>query len=238
MAKQKIPHIVIIAAGDGGTTAEAFIHASQAGLIRAVVTDIIYNNPASSTDPLNHIAARVERMNKQYADYGAHAGIQIRLHKINNTTHPGGIVDNAAISDEASEAMCKVLADSHAELGVLLGFRKKIRGALQARYADRGRLTNNHPGRVDASELRGLWGDAVHQRAFELAQEGTIDQTALTVHLVAPEYDTGTVLEAVPVPIASTDSPQDIRANVQSVERVFTPKIIGDYIAQLTDVSS
>jgi folate-dependent phosphoribosylglycinamide formyltransferase PurN len=229
----KIPRLVIITSGDGGTTAEAFIHAAQAGFVNAVVTDVIYNNPPASDDITNHIMARVKRLNKQYAAYGAHPGVNIVLHQINNTTHPRGLTDKTAITDEASEAMCKVLEEADATLGMLLGFRKKVRGALQTRYADRGLLTNNHPGRVDIPELRGVWGDGVHQKAYDLAKIGKIDHTGLTVQLVDPEYDMGTILETVAVPIGPTDSVEDIRNNVQMVEKVYTPKIIGDYLAQL-----
>jgi folate-dependent phosphoribosylglycinamide formyltransferase PurN len=227
------PRLVIIAAGDGGTTAEAFIHASQSGLINAFVTDVIYNNPPTQNNLLNHIVARIERLNKQYETYGAYAGTHIKTHLINNTTHPDGLVTRAAISDGASTAMCKILDDTHATLGMLLGFRKMVRGELQTRYAAKGLLTNNHPGRVDIPELRGVWGDAVHQRAYDLARAGTIQHTGLTVQLVDSEYDMGTVLEMVPVPIGPWDSPQDIRNNVQAVERVFTPKIIADYLVRL-----
>jgi folate-dependent phosphoribosylglycinamide formyltransferase PurN len=227
------PKLVIIAAGDGGTTAEAFIHASQAGLVNGVVTDVIYNNPVTSSDAFNHIVARVNRMNTQYATYGAHAGTAIKTHLINNTTHPRGLADKNAISDEASEAMCDVLERADARLGLLLGFRKKIRGALQTRYADKGLLTNNHPGRVDIPELRGAWGSAVHQRAYDLARAGVITHTGLTVQLVDSEYDAGVVLETVLIPIGPDDTPQDIHTNVQVVEKAFTPKIINEYLLRL-----
>jgi folate-dependent phosphoribosylglycinamide formyltransferase PurN len=229
------PRLVVITSGDGGTTAEAFIHASQAGFVNAVITDVIYNNPPSPEDSRNHITARVERMNQQYAEYGAHAGVQTKTHLINNKTHPEGLVDKTAITNEASDAMCKVLEDAHATLGLLLGFRKRIQGSLQIQYADKGLLTNNHPGRVDVPELRGAWGDAVHQRAYELAQAGKIDHTGITVQLVDPEYDLGTVLETVAVPISPHDTAQDIRNNVQMAEKIYTPKIIGDYLAHLRE---
>jgi folate-dependent phosphoribosylglycinamide formyltransferase PurN len=232
---RETPRLVIITSGDGGTTAEAFIHATQAGFVDAVVTDIIYNNPPTIGDPLNHITARVERMNRQYAEYGAHAGARIQTHLINNSTHPEGLADKTAITDEASDAMCEIFEDADAALGLLLGFRKRIRGSLQTKYADRGLLTNNHPGRVDVPELRGAWGNAVHQRAYELARAGKIDHTGITVQLVDPEYDLGTVLETIAVPISLQDTAGDIRNNVQMAEKIYTPKIIGDYLAHLQE---
>lgn len=227
-----IPRLVIIAAGDGGTTAEAFIHASQAGLVNGIVTDVIYNNPVTPENSNNHIATRIGRLNKQYTAYGKYPGA-ITTHLISNTTHPGGLLHQTMISDEASEAMCKVLDDAHATLGLLLGFRKMIRGALLTHYADKGLLTNNHPGRVDIPELRGIWGNAVHQRAYELRQANALKETGFTVQLVHPEYDMGAVLEMVPVPISLTDTPQDIRENVQTIEKIYTPKIINDYLKRL-----
>jgi folate-dependent phosphoribosylglycinamide formyltransferase PurN len=230
---QSIPRLVIIAAGDGGTTAEAFIHASQAGLVNGVVTDIIYNNPLTPDNSGSHIVPRVQRLNKQYASYGRHNGAVINLHLINNVTHPRGLIDKTMISDEASEAMSQVLDDAKATLGLLLGFRKKIRGELLTRYGNEGLLTNNHPGRVDIPELRGVWGGAVHQRAYELKQAGVLNETGFTVQLVHPQYDMGRVLEMVPIPIDPNDTPQDICNNVQTAEKVFTPKIINDYLQQL-----
>lgn len=227
------PRLVILAAGDGGTTAEAFIHASQAGTVNGIVTDIIYNNPIKPSDPLNHIAARVERLNEQYGARGIHAGHHIKTHLISNATHPRGLVRSSMISDEASEAMCKILDDAHARLGLLLGFRKMIRGALLTEYANKGLLLNNHPGRVDIPELRGIWGYAVHERAHELAQTGIIDHTGLTIHLVDPEYDKGAILEMVPVPISPTDSPEDISNHVKAIEKVSTPRIVNDYLQHL-----
>ncbi|MDN5274490.1 MAG: phosphoribosylglycinamide formyltransferase [Candidatus Saccharibacteria bacterium] len=231
-AQHTTPRLVIIAAGDGGTTAEAFIHASQAGLVNGVVTDVIYNNPITPENSNNHIATRIRRLNKQYATYGKHPGV-IAMHLISNATHPGGLIHQTMISDEASEAMCKVLDDTHAALGLLLGFRKMIRGKLLTRYADKGFLTNNHPGRVDIPELRGIWGNAVHQRAYELRQADALKETGFTIQLVHPEYDMGTVLEMVPVPISLSDTPQDIRENVQTIEKIYTPKIINNYLKHL-----
>lgn len=62
----EIPRLVVITSGDGGSTTEALIHATQAGFLDALVTDIIYNNPPASEHTQNHITARVERLNKQY----------------------------------------------------------------------------------------------------------------------------------------------------------------------------
>jgi folate-dependent phosphoribosylglycinamide formyltransferase PurN len=227
-----LPRLVIIAAGDGGTTAEAFIHSSQTGLVNGIVTDIIYNNPRTSENSHNHIVTRVEQLNNQYATSGKHPGT-IALHLISNVTHPGGLVRNAMISDEASEAMCKVLDDAQATLGLLLGFRKMIRGKLLTHYANKGLLTNNHPGRVDIPELRGIWGNAVHQRAYELRQADILKETGFTIQLVHPEYDMGTVLETVPIPIGLDDTAQDIRENVRAIEKIYTPKIINDYLLRL-----
>jgi folate-dependent phosphoribosylglycinamide formyltransferase PurN len=228
-----IPRLVIISAGDGGTTAEAFIHACQAGYIDAIVTDIIYNNPPKRSDPQNHIVPRVERINRQYKDYGKYPGHVIKLHKITVKTHPGGPGDKGTITEEMSEAMHQVMTEAGATLGMLLGFRKKIRGAMQLHWADKGLLTNNHPGRVDVAELRGLWGHAVHEKAYELAKEGKIDCTGLTVQLVNPEYDLGKPLDTVPVPISPHDTVDDIADNVRTAEKVYTPGIIAAYLQRI-----
>ena len=217
----------------GGTTAEAFIHACQAGAVNAIVTDVIYNNPIKPDDRLNHIVSRVQRLNEQYGSQGMHPGLETRTHLINNTTHPGGIVHPSMISDESSEAICEIFDTTRARLGLLLGFRKMIRGALLTRYANRGLLLNNHPGRIDVPELCGIWGNAVHQRAYELARDGTIDHTGFTIHFVDPEYDRGAVLEMVPVPIHPNDTPADVANNVRAIEKIHTPRIVDEYLQQL-----
>lgn len=229
------PRVAIITAGDGGSTTEAFVHASQAGYVDAVVSDIIYNNPPQVDNHGNHIGARIERLNCQYAEYGLNSGVKIRAHLINNKTHPRGpAASNSLITDEASDAMSQVLTDADVALGMLFGYRKQIRGSMQTQWANRGLLTNNHPGRVDVAELRGLWGDAVHERSLELAQAGRIDHTGLTVQLVDPKYDLGRPLETVPVPIGRTDTVAHLREAVQATERMHTPRIIGEYLLQMS----
>ena len=70
------PKIAVLASG-GGSTVEAFIHATQSGKIAAQVVLVICNNPPEKAA----VHGRIARLNEQY-------GLSIEMTLINGRTHP------------------------------------------------------------------------------------------------------------------------------------------------------
>ena len=74
------PTIAILASGSG-STAEAFIHATQDGRVDSEVGLVVCNNPPEKAG----IFARVQRLNDLY-------GLDIETVEISGKTHPDGNV--------------------------------------------------------------------------------------------------------------------------------------------------
>jgi phosphoribosylglycinamide formyltransferase-1 len=63
-------------------------------------------------------------------------------------------------------------------------------------------------------------------RAVEQALTAGVKITGCTVHLVAPEVDSGTILLQAAVPVFSHDTPETLHARIQVQEHRILPQAI------------
>ncbi len=108
------------------------------------------------------------------------------------------------------------------DLVVLAGWMHVFTAAFLDRFPQR--VINLHPA------LPGQFaGTHAIARAFEAFQRGEIDHTGVMVHWVIPDVDAGPVIASEVVPIAPTDTLDDLEARIHAVEH----RLLVDAIRQV-----
>lgn len=213
------PGIAILASGSG-STAEAFIHATQDGRVDAEVGLVVCNNPPEKAG----IYTRIEQLNNQY-------GLGIETMEISSRTHPQGNVGRGQTLAE-STAICQEVSKRNLAHVALMGYLKIIRGDLIEEYGWKqshnsiyeARMINTHPGPLPETE--DTYGIFASQRVLELGMV----QSLHTVHLVTEGIDRGPKLAEHPVDIIDGDTPQSLFERVQSVEKPNLPNDINAFL--------
>lgn len=219
MSESQRPRVALLASG-GGTTAEAFITATQDGRVNAEVGLVICNNPPGKAGVYDRIA----QLNKQY-------GLDIQTLHISSRTHPGGAVKRGQTNEE-STAICDAVSRDGAALIALMGYMKMVRGDLVEEYGYlphfrsvyEGRMINTHPGPLPETE--DTFGIHTSERVLELGMRASRH----TVHMVAPGVDRGPIIAEHPVPVLSDDTPEDLFNRMQHMEKALLPFVINDFL--------
>lgn len=215
------PTIAILASGSG-STAEAFIHATQDGRADSEVGLVVSNNPPEKAA----IFARVQRLNDLY-------GLDIEAVEISSKTHPDGNVGRGQTLAE-SAAICQRVADGGFAHVALMGYMKMVRGDLIEECGWRphftsifqARMSNTHPGPLPETE--DTYGLHTSERVLELG----LSASRHTVHLVASGIDRGPKIAEHPVEVLSEDTPQDLFNRVQVVEKAALPYTLDKFLRE------
>ena len=212
-----MPKIAILASGSG-TTAQAALQATTDGRLDAEIALIIHNNPSAGVKDLPEVAEQ-----------------NVNTICINGKTHPGE-AEKGSMTDAESQAVLDAVNDAGCDLVALLGYMKRVRGALLEELGyqeDRpARIANTHPGPLP--ETTGLHGTLVHQKVFELYQNGKLSKTGPTLHQVSAKYDEGPIIRYFDdVDIRSKDSAESIEQKVRAVERQMIPIGINQYLKEI-----
>lgn len=221
MAERHTPGIAILASGSG-STAEAFIHATQDGRVDAEVGLVICNNPPEKAGVYDRIAS----LNRQY-------GLDIETATINSKTHPIGNYGRGQTAEE-SAAICKKISNGGFAHVALMGYMKRVWGDLLDLYGwhedypsiFQARMSNTHPGPLPETE--DTYGLHTSERVIKLG----LTASKHTVHLVTSGIDKGPVIAEHPVPVESSDTPQDLFDRVQVVEKAALPYAIDKFLKE------
>lgn len=213
------PTIAILASGNG-STAEAFIHATQDGRVDADVGLVICNNPPDKAG----IYRRIERLNQCYR-------LDIEIKEISGRTHPGGNVGRGQTLAE-SAAICEKISRDNFTHVALMGYMKIVRGDLIEEYGWRpsfnslyeARMSNTHPGPLPETE--DTYGIFASARVLELG----LTTSKHTVHTVAPGVDRGPVIAEHLVAVHAGDTAQDLFNRVQQVEKDALPRALDTFL--------
>lgn len=211
---------IAILTSKNGTTAEAFIHATQDGRVDADVGLVVCNNPPENAGVYGKIAA----LNALY-------GLNIEIVEISGRTHPDGDVGHGQTLAE-SAAICNKIAEGGYTHVALMGYMRILRGELIERYGwqpnytsiYQARMTNTHPGPLP--ETANTYGIHTSKRVLELGMKASRH----TVHLVAEEVDSGPVLAEYEVGVLPGDTPEALFGRVQAAEKIQLPLAINDFL--------
>lgn len=221
MSMDHRPGVAILASGSG-STAEAFIHATQDGRVAAEVGLIVCNNPPEKAG----IFARVAKLNALY-------GLNIETVEISGRTHPEGNVGRGQTLAE-SAAICELVSRGGFAHVALMGYMKMVRGALIEEYGWRpsyssiyqARMTNTHPGPLPETE--DTYGINTSARVLELG----MSMSRHTVNLVAQGVDRGPIIAQHPVEVVEGDTAQSLFDRVQVVEKAALPYALGKFLQE------
>lgn len=217
------PKTAILASG-GGTTAEAFIHATQDGRVPMTEVDVIV---CSQPSDVAGVYERADNLNRQY-------GLGIDVVHISGKTHPKGSAERGQ-TDEESTAIRDLLKDRDIDHVALMGYMRIVRGDLLEEYGYHpgrheskydARMTNTHPGPLP--ETGDTYGDGASARVLELGMQ----VSRHTVHLVSAGVDTGPIIAEHPVEVEEGDIPQSLFERVQVAEKVGLPYAINNFLSQ------
>lgn len=215
------PGIAILASGSG-STAEAFIEATQDGRVAAEVGLVVCNNTPAKAP----IYDRIAKLNEKH-------GLDIEVAHISGRTHPDGNVGRGQTLAE-SEAICRKIQEGGFTHVALMGYMKVLRGALLGEYGEQSRhtsiyqarMSNTHPGSLPETT------DTFGIQPSEVAIVTGWKVLRHTVHLVSSDVDGGTVLAEHPVQVLENDNPQDLFSRVQAVEKATLPYVIGNFLRE------
>jgi phosphoribosylglycinamide formyltransferase 1 len=107
------------------------------------------------------------------------------------------------------------------ELVLLAGYMKRLGPLTLAAFA--GRIINTHPALLPEFGGQGMFGINVH-RAVLAAGRRT---SGATVHWVDEDYDTGSVIAQVRVPVEQEERAESLAARVQAAERELVIEVLG-----------
>lgn len=105
-----------------------------------------------------------------------------------------------------------------ADYVMLSGWLKRVSGLEMAR------TINIHPGPLPLT--RGLYGHHVHEAVLIAHRRGEITKSAVTMHFVDEQYDTGPVAFSVEVQILPDDTPETLGARVNACEHAWQSRIL------------
>jgi phosphoribosylglycinamide formyltransferase-1 len=219
MSELHNPRVAILASG-GGSTAEAFIHATEDGRVDAEVGLVICNKPPEEAG----IYGRIDRLNQQY-------GLDIETAYMSKRQYPGGQTDRGQTLEE-SKAICEKIASGNYEHVALMGYMVIINGDLVDEYGHhpehtsiyQARMSNTHPGPLPETE--DTYGVHASQKVLDLG----LAVSKHTFHIVAPGVDRGPIVAEHPVDILPEDTAQDLFDRVQIAEKAALPYAIDKFI--------
>lgn len=219
MGELHSPAIAILASGSG-STAEAFIHATQDGRVDAEVGLVVCNNPPEKAG----IYDRIARLNDRF-------GLDIETVQINSLTHPAGNVGRGQTLAE-STAICELVSQGGFAHIALMGYMKQVRGDLITEYGwqptlksmYQARMSNTHPGPLP--ETADTYGIHTSARVLRLG----LASSRHTVHLVAEGIDKGPQIAHHDVKIVVGDTAQSLFDRVQKVEKRRLPRALGKFL--------
>lgn len=215
------PRIAILASG-GGTTAEAFIRASQRGEIKVNVGLVIVSREHAG------VFDRIAALNKEF-------GLHIDAILINATTHPAvhgeHVPQGHQTTAEEAAILTAILGGSY-DLVALMGYMKKIGPNLIETFgwlpsyhsAFQARMVNTHPGLLP--DTAGFYGERIQQYVLD----HRLPYAGQTLHVVSEEYDEGPIIAEHKVPVEPGDTAESLFARVQAAEKQFLPRDIEDFI--------
>lgn len=131
------------------------------------------------------------------------AGIAAR--HLSAVTHPN--------PDDLDAEILRTLAEHSIDVVVLAGYMKKLGSKVVAAYA--GRILNTHPALLPKFGGKGMYGARVHAAVLSASEA----ESGATVHWVDDEYDRGSVIGQVRVPVLPSDDVASLGSRVQAAEK-------------------
>tara|TARA_B100001123_G_scaffold89896_1_gene103421 strand:+ start:4830 stop:5420 length:591 start_codon:yes stop_codon:yes gene_type:complete len=116
---------------------------------------------------------------------------------------------------ELERSIKNVMTDHKVDLIVLAGYMKKIGSQLIEDFPKR--VVNSHPALLPKYGGEGMYGDLVHAAVINAGET----ESGVTIHLVDRNYDQGTIIAQVKIPVAPQETVDSLREKIQTKEHSF-----------------
>lgn len=123
-----------------------------------------------------------------------------------------------------SDVVLDLLKERGIDYVILAGFLLLVPDNILEAFPQR--VINIHPALLPKFGGKGMYGHHVHEAVA--ANHET--ETGITIHVVDNRYDCGTTIFQARCKVASTDTPDDVAANIHLLEKEYFPKVIDAYI--------
>lgn len=123
-----------------------------------------------------------------------------------------------------SDVVLDLLKERGIDYVILAGFLLLVPDNILEAFPQR--VINIHPALLPKFGGKGMYGHHVHEAV--VANHET--ETGITIHVVDNRYDCGTTIFQARCKVASTDTPDDVAANIHLLEKEYFPKVIDAYI--------
>lgn len=119
-----------------------------------------------------------------------------------------------------SNEIFNLLKDMKPDLIVLAGFLWIFPEKILKRFPNK--VINIHPALLPKYGGKGMYGMNVHK---EVLKQKEIE-TGISIHFVNSKYDEGEIIFRKTVPVAASDSAEDIAEKIHALEQEHFPKVI------------
>ena len=130
---------------------------------------------------------------------------------------PVTVLDRTVYADpEAADALIvSKMDEAGAEYLVMAGYMRKLTPIVLEAFPDH--VLNLHPALLPS--FKGA-------HAIQDAYDAGVKVTGVTVHFANEDYDKGPIVAQRAVPVAETDTLDDVEANIHAVEHVLYPQVL------------
>jgi len=119
------------------------------------------------------------------------------------------------LDEDAENAYIQALRDAKADLIVLAGFMRVLKGDFLRAFE--GRIVNVHPSLLPS--FPGL-------EAWKQAWDAGVKATGCTVHFVDAGVDSGPIIGQQTVPVLDNDTPETLHQRIHAAEHELYPKCV------------
>jgi phosphoribosylglycinamide formyltransferase-1 len=123
-----------------------------------------------------------------------------------------------------SSIILEILKEN-ADFIVLAGFLWRIPKSLIDAFPNQ--IVNIHPALLPKYGGKGMYGMRVH----ETVKENKEKESGITIHYVNERYDEGNTIFQKKIPVALSDSADDIASKIHQLEYKYFPKVIEDLLS-------
>lgn len=230
-----------LASGKGGSTANRVARDSLEQDLGFTIGVVVCNNPRDSVG----VYPLFEQIN---TDYNLKGDDRIDVVHI-GPRGPRAPGQTRGQTPEESAAICDLLEDREIEFVSMLGYLTIAKWRFlqewgwmpkyandpnpafsyrQGLYHPSAKTMNNHPGILPFT--KDTHGPKTHELAVKLHQQGKLDHTAMTWHLMAEEIDAGPIVTEIAVKIEDEYVPDNLSDAVQDVEKAETALVLANHL--------
>ena len=122
--------------------------------------------------------------------------------------------------EKADRKICAEMVSRGVDLVVLAGYMKSVSSELLDTCE--GRIINIHPALLPKFGGTGMYGMHVHEAVIASGEK----ESGPSVHYVDSEYDHGSIIAQVKVPVYPEDTPEKLQKRVLVEEHKLLPEVI------------